>query len=63
MTRSRGSFQPNAPGKGIWLIAVILGGLGILSRFINMGDISIYNYWLLLLGFLLLLFGTSTRRW
>lgn len=59
---ARNSFTPNAPGRNLWLIAVILGGLGILARQVPMDVLSRYNYALLLIGFLLLVLGTASRR-
>lgn len=63
MTRRRTTnFQPNAPSKPLWIAAIIIGGLGILGRFINMGDLSVFSYWLLLIGFFLLVAGTSYKK-
>ncbi len=61
MTKRKG-FQPSAPVQGLWLAAVIIGGLGVLSHFARMGELSAYSFWLLLLGFFLLVIGTSYRR-
>lgn len=52
---------PNAPNRTLWLIALIVGGLGILAHFVQIPELSKYNYWMLLIGFALLVFGTSTR--
>jgi len=53
---------PNAPTKGIWLAGLIIGGLGILTHFVHIDQVSEYNYWLLLIGFALLAIGTSFRN-
>ncbi len=58
----RKTFQPSAPGTNLWFAALIIGGLGILAHFVPMGELSRYNYWLLLIGFFLLVAGTSYRR-
>jgi uncharacterized membrane protein YoaK (UPF0700 family) len=52
----------NAPTRVVWIIALILGGLGILARFVHIPEISAYNYWLLLAGFVLLAIGTSAKN-
>lgn len=46
----------SAPNKVLWLIAVILGVLGILAY---LGVLPIgYAFWLVTLGFVLLVIGT-----
>jgi len=52
---------PNAPTRGIWIAALVIGGLGILARFVDMNEVSAYNYWMLLIGYVLLVIGTSAR--
>ena len=52
---------PNAPSRGIWLIALIIGGLGILGRFLYIPEISGATWWLVAVGFVLLALGTSSR--
>jgi uncharacterized membrane protein YoaK (UPF0700 family) len=54
--------NPNAPSRTLWLVALVCGFLGILARFVQIPEISQYNYWLLLIGFILLVIGTSARR-
>lgn len=63
MTRRRvyAYTAPNAPTRGIWIAALIIGGLGILARFVDMNELSSYNYWMLLIGYALLVIGTSAR--
>ncbi|MCI5081286.1 MAG: hypothetical protein MRY78_06345 [Saprospiraceae bacterium] len=53
---------PNRPGRTLWLAAVIIGSIGILTRFVYIEEISQYNYWMLLIGFVLLVIGTSSRN-
>ena len=52
---------PNAPSRGIYIISLILGGLGILAHFVPIKEISDINYWLLLIAYALLVVGTSAR--
>ena len=57
----RSKFQPSAPAMTLWVIALVLGFLGILAHFTHIGELSKYNYEMLLLGFILLVFGTAYR--
>lgn len=59
---SRSSFAPSAPGRILWMVAVIIGGLGILFHFVRVDQLSEYNYWMLLTGFVLLVIGTMYRN-
>lgn len=56
------SFLPSAPNKGLWLIAAIIGGLGILVHYVQVDQLSRYSYEMLLIGFVLLLIGTAYRK-
>jgi len=51
----------NAPKKITWIIALIAGGLAILSRFTTLPFVTDNNFWILALGWLLLLLGTYVR--
>ncbi|GAB2604139.1 hypothetical protein [Spirosoma areae] len=55
------SFAPSAPSATLWLIALLLGGLGILLHFVHVDQLSAYSYWMLLTGFVLLAIGTAYR--
>jgi hypothetical protein len=53
----------SAPSQTLWIIAVILGGLGILSRFVRIPNItSYYSFWLVAAGFIILVIATASRR-
>ncbi len=54
-------FMPNAPNQTLWVIALILGVLGILGHYKHIDTLSTYNYEMLLIGFVLLLIGTTFR--
>ncbi|MBC7777101.1 MAG: hypothetical protein H7246_16835 [Phycisphaerae bacterium] len=58
----RKNFQPSAPVTGLWIVALILGALGILAHYTPIGQLSRYNYEMLLIAFLLLAVGTAYRR-
>ena len=58
----RSKFYPSAPGTTLWIAAIILGVLGIIAHFTHINELSKYNYEMLLLGYLLLAFGTTYRR-
>jgi energy-converting hydrogenase Eha subunit C len=51
----------NAPSQTLWLIAVILGGLGIVSRYVVISGITPYSFSLLAIGFVILVVATLTR--
>lgn len=53
--------MPNAPNQTLWVIALILGVLGILGHYKHIDTLSTYNYEMLLIGFVLLLIGTTFR--
>jgi len=53
--------KPNAPSQPLWLISVILGGLGILSRYVLITGVSRYSFSLLAIGFVILVVATLTR--
>ena len=51
----------NAPSQTLWLIAVILGGLGILSRYMLISGVTQYSFALLAIGFVILVVATLSR--
>jgi hypothetical protein len=55
-------FMPSAPNQTLWVVALIVGFLGILGHYINIEILSKYNYEMLLIGFILLVIGTAFRR-
>jgi hypothetical protein len=58
---ARRSFAPSAPSSTLWLVALLLGGAGILFHFVPVPELSKYSYWMLLSGFVLLGIGTAYR--
>jgi len=59
---AKSKFQPNAPSKGLFLAAAILGILGILSEVTHIQELSNYSFLLVAIGFGLLLFGTVAKN-
>jgi hypothetical protein len=56
------NFAPSAPNRTLWILAVIIGIVGILVHYYHVEKLSEYNYEMLLIGFLLLVLGTAFRR-
>ncbi len=54
-------MNPSAPKSIIWIIALIVGIIGILGHFVEIPIATEYNYWFLLTGFLLLAVGTTFK--
>lgn len=54
----------NAPTQVLWIIAVVLGALGILTHpdLMRVPSISPYSFWLLAIGFIILVIATLVRR-
>ncbi len=55
-------FMPSAPNQTLWIVALIVGFLGILGHFSHIDILSKYNYEMLLIGFILLVIGTAYRK-
>jgi hypothetical protein len=56
------AFTPSAPTRPLWMIAAILGIIGIITHYVHVDQVSNYSYILLLSGFILLLIGTCFRK-
>lgn len=54
----------NAPSGAMWLIALLVGGLGILLRLrvLSLPGLGVDSFWLVTAGFVLLLIATAMRR-
>jgi hypothetical protein len=59
---SNRSFLPSAPNKTLWIIAILIGFVGIIVHYFHVDTLSQYSYEMLLIGFLLLVLGTTYRR-
>jgi len=52
----------NAPTQTLWLVAVILGVLGIIGNLATIPFVSTYAFWFVAVGFILLVIGTVYKR-
>jgi hypothetical protein len=51
----------SAPKKNVWWIALILSVLGLIGHLVALPVITMYSFWLVLAGYVLLLLGTSMK--
>jgi hypothetical protein len=51
----------NAPKKNTWLVAVVIGVVGIFAKFVAIPFISIYAFWLVVVAFVLLALATYLK--
>ena len=54
-------MKPSAPKTIIWLIAIIVGIVGIIGYFVSIDFVTEYNYLLVVAGFGLLAIGTTFK--
>lgn len=52
----------SAPTVPVWWIAVIVGVLGIISHFTPIPQITPYQFWMVCIGFILLVVATLFRK-
>jgi hypothetical protein len=58
----RKKMRLNAPTQVVWIIALILGIVGILATLVTIPVISGIAFWLVVAGWVLLLVATVLRR-
>ncbi|MCD4801386.1 MAG: hypothetical protein K8R16_00440 [Anaerolineales bacterium] len=51
----------NAPKKNTWIIAVVIGVVGIIAKFVAIPYLSIYAFWLVVIAFVLLALATYLK--
>ncbi|MBN1303875.1 MAG: hypothetical protein JXA13_05525 [Anaerolineales bacterium] len=51
----------SAPTQVVWWIAVIVGVLGILGTLVSIPVVSVYAFWLVAIGFILLAVATIVK--
>lgn len=51
----------NAPKKITWIIAVVLGVLGVLASFVTIPFVSTYAFWFVTVAFVLLALATYLK--
>ncbi len=54
-------MKPSAPKNITWVIGMVCGILGIIGHFAQVQFLSEYSFTLLLVGFIVLLVGTSVK--
>lgn len=56
------TFLPSAPNKTLWILALLIGILGIIVHYFPVKGLSQYSFEMLMIGFLLLVLGTTYRK-
>ncbi len=51
----------SAPTRPVWIIAIILGVLGLLARFVAIPFITAYAFWLVAVAFVVLAIATALK--
>ncbi len=51
----------SAPTQAVWIIAVVLGVVGILAHVVPIPQLAAYAFWMVSLGFILLTMGTMLK--
>jgi len=51
----------SAPTKPVWLVAAVVGVLGVVGHFVNIPVITPYHFWLVTAGFGILGLGTLLK--
>lgn len=51
----------NAPKQVVWIIAVVVGVLGILASVVPITALVGYSFWMVAIGFLLLALSTAVK--
>lgn len=54
-------MQTHAPLFAVWVIAVIIGGIGILARFVKIPVASDNSFWFVTVGFVVLALANIIR--
>ncbi len=52
----------NAPTQVTVIIALVLAAVAVLSRFVVIQNVSVNAFWILLIGFVVLMIGCVYRR-
>ncbi|MCK5034059.1 MAG: hypothetical protein KAS18_10510 [Calditrichia bacterium] len=51
----------NAPTKNFWWISIILVVLGVVGQFVAIPFISVYAFWFVIVGFIILALSTVLK--
>ena len=52
-------MKTSAPKSTVWYIALVLGVLGLIGHYANVPFLTEYDFYLVLVGFILLVLGTA----
>lgn len=55
------NFTPSAPNQILWVVALVVGLLGLIGHFTRIEFVSENHFWMVAAGFVLLVIGTSLR--
>ena len=55
------SMKLSAPKKTTWWVAVVVGVVGILANFVTIPVLSGFAFWLVVIGFVVLVLGTYLK--
>ncbi len=51
----------SAPKKNVWLVSLILAILGVIGAVVTVPFLSVYAFWLVVIGYILLFLGTVLK--
>jgi hypothetical protein len=51
----------SAPTKPVWIVAVVLGAVGIASHFVAIPGVTENQFWVVAIGFLILAVATAMK--
>ena len=51
----------SAPTRSIWLLSVILAALGVIGKIVLLPVVSVYAFWILVAGYILLFLSTVLK--
>lgn len=54
-------MQTNAPKFVTWVVAVVIGCLGILGYFVAIPFVSVYAFWFVVVGFVIVALGSVIK--
>lgn len=54
-------MKTNAPKQATWIIATVLGALGIAGQLVPIGEIAPYSFWLVTAGFVVLALASIVK--
>ncbi len=55
-------MKTNAPNLIVWVVAVVIGVVGILAHLIAIPVASVYSFWFVAIGFVVLALASVIRK-